>query len=65
MLCLQEIKCVEDKFPEPELRALGFPHIAVSGQKGYHGVATLSRIPFSCKSSAATFAGAGMRAISR
>ena len=47
VLCLQEIKCVEDRFPEPELRALGFPHIAVSGQKGYHGVATLSRIPFS------------------
>ena len=46
VLCLQEIKCVEDRFPEPELRALGFPHIAVSGQKGYHGVATLSRIPF-------------------
>jgi exodeoxyribonuclease-3 len=25
---------------------MGFPHIAVAGQKGYHGVATLSRIPF-------------------
>ena len=46
VLCLQEIKCVEDKFPELQLRALGFPHIAVSGQKGYHGVATLSRTPF-------------------
>ncbi len=46
VLCLQEIKCIEDKFPELELRALGFPHIAVSGQKGYHGVAILSRLPF-------------------
>jgi exodeoxyribonuclease-3 len=46
VLCLQEIKCVDDKFPELELRALGFPHIAVAGQKGYHGVATLSRLPF-------------------
>ena len=46
VLCLQEIKCVEGKFPELELRALGFPHIAVAGQKGYHGVATLSRLPF-------------------
>jgi exodeoxyribonuclease-3 len=45
-LCLQEIKCVDGKFPEPALRALGFEHIAVSGQKGYHGVAILSRIPF-------------------
>jgi exodeoxyribonuclease-3 len=46
VLCLQEIKCVDGKFPEFELRALGFPHVAVCGQKGYHGVAILSRIPF-------------------
>ncbi len=46
VLCLQEIKCVDGKFPELELRALGFPHVAVCGQKGYHGVAILSRIPF-------------------
>jgi exodeoxyribonuclease-3 len=46
LICLQEIKCIEGKFPELELRALGFPHIAVAGQKGYHGVAILSRLPF-------------------
>jgi exodeoxyribonuclease-3 len=46
VVCLQEIKCVEDKFPGLELSALGFPHIAVAGQKGYHGVAILSRLPF-------------------
>ncbi len=46
VLCLQEIKCQEDQFPRAALEALGFPHIAVCGQKGYHGVATLSRIPF-------------------
>jgi exodeoxyribonuclease-3 len=46
VLCLQEIKCIEGKFPGRELSGLGFPHIAVSGQKGYHGVAVLSRIPF-------------------
>jgi exodeoxyribonuclease III len=46
VLCLQEIKCVDGTFPELELRALGFPHVAVCGQKGYHGVAILSRIPF-------------------
>jgi len=46
VLCLQEIKCEEGQFPELPLRALGFPHIAVCGQKGYHGVATLSRLPF-------------------
>jgi exodeoxyribonuclease-3 len=46
VVCLQEIKCIDGKFPELELRALGFPHIAVCGQKGYHGVAILSRLPF-------------------
>jgi exodeoxyribonuclease-3 len=46
VLCLQEIKCLDGEFPERQLRALGFPHIAVCGQKGYHGVATLSRLPF-------------------
>jgi exodeoxyribonuclease III len=46
ILCLQEIKCLDSEFPEPQLRALGFSHVAVCGQKGYHGVATLSRIPF-------------------
>ena len=46
ILCLQEIKCVDQSFPELPLRALGFDHVAVSGQKGYHGVAVLSRIPF-------------------
>jgi exodeoxyribonuclease-3 len=46
VLCLQEIKCVDEAFPELPLRALGFSHVAVSGQKGYHGVAVLSRLPF-------------------
>ena len=46
VLCLQEIKCEEHQFPFEPLKALGFPNIAVAGQKGYHGVATLSRIPF-------------------
>ena len=46
ILCLQEIKCVDVTFPELPLRALGFSHVAVSGQKGYHGVAVLSRLPF-------------------
>jgi exodeoxyribonuclease-3 len=46
ILCLQEIKCIDGSFPELPLRALGFEHVAVSGQKGYHGVAVLSRLPF-------------------
>ncbi|WP_420960695.1 exodeoxyribonuclease III [Brucella sp. IR073] len=45
VLCLQEIKCTDDLFPYEAFQALGYQHIAVSGQKGYHGVATLSRRP--------------------
>jgi len=47
ILCLQEIKCVDGSFPELHARALGFSHVAIAGQKGYHGVAILSRLPFS------------------
>ncbi|HYB05928.1 MAG TPA: exodeoxyribonuclease III [Methyloceanibacter sp.] len=46
ILCLQEIKCTNGSFPELPMRALGFSHVAIAGQKGYHGVAILSRIPF-------------------
>jgi exodeoxyribonuclease-3 len=45
VLCLQEIKCQEDQFPLTALQALGYEHIAMHGQKGYHGVATLSLRP--------------------
>lgn len=46
VLCLQEIKCVNDQFPEKAIRKAGYEHIAVHGQPGYHGVATISRHPF-------------------
>lgn len=45
VLCLQEIKCTAETFPYEALQALGFRHIEVNGQVGYHGVATLSRLP--------------------
>lgn len=45
VLCLQETKCPNDKFPDNALKKAGYPHIAKLGQKGYHGVATISRIP--------------------
>lgn len=45
VLCLQEIKCAEDQFPEDEIRAAGLDHIFVNGQRSYHGVATCSRLP--------------------
>ncbi len=46
VLCLQEIKTQEQDFPYKPLRKAGFEHAAVVGQKGYHGVAILSRKPF-------------------
>lgn len=45
ILCLQEIKCADDKFPRDEILKSGFKHIAIRGQKTHHGVAILSRIP--------------------
>lgn len=46
VLCLQETKCPNDCFPLEALRAFGYPHVAQVGQKGYNGVAILSRFPF-------------------
>ena len=45
ILCLQEIKCLNDQFPRKELTAAGYPYQAVHGQKGYHGVAIVSKHP--------------------
>ena len=45
VLCLQETKVRDSEFPFDRLRELGYDHIEISGQKGYHGVATLSRHP--------------------
>ncbi len=45
VLCLQEIKTVEELFPHEAFERLGYTHRSVHGQKGYHGVATVSRIP--------------------
>ena len=46
VLCLQETKCPDDKFPFKRFKRLGYEHIALNGQKGYHGVAVISRVPF-------------------
>jgi exodeoxyribonuclease-3 len=45
VLCLQELKLTDDKFPLMELKAAGYEHCAVFGQKTYNGVAILSRHP--------------------
>jgi exodeoxyribonuclease III len=46
VLALQETKCPNDLFPVKEFARLGYEHQAVHGQKGYHGVAIVSRLPF-------------------
>lgn len=45
ILCLQEIKCLNEQFPLKNFKALGYNHIEVSGMKAYHGTATLSKLP--------------------
>jgi exodeoxyribonuclease III len=42
VVCLQEIKTVDDTFPTLEIEALGY-HVAVHGQKTFNGVALLSK----------------------
>ena len=46
ILCLQETKCPDDRFPRKRFKRLGYEHVALNGQKGYHGVVVLSRLPF-------------------
>ena len=45
IVCLQEIKTVDDQFPRAEIEALGY-HVETHGQKGFNGVAILSKLPF-------------------
>lgn len=44
VLCLQELKLTDDKFPYAELQAAGYEAVSF-GQKTYNGVALLSRQP--------------------
>ena len=45
VLCLQECKSPVDKIPLTMFRELGYNWIVARGQKGYNGVAILSRLP--------------------
>jgi exodeoxyribonuclease-3 len=46
VLCLQETKVPDGLFPAHAFQSMGYVHQAINGQKGYHGVAILSRLPF-------------------
>jgi exodeoxyribonuclease-3 len=45
VLCLQETKCRDSEFPASDFRKIGYEHLAINGQKGYHGVCIASRLP--------------------
>ena len=45
VVCLQETKLTDDKFPAQALRDAGYEHLAWHGQPTYNGVAIISRHP--------------------
>jgi exodeoxyribonuclease III len=45
VVCFQETKCVDDAFPRQAFEGLGY-NVAIHGQKGFNGVAILSKRPF-------------------
>jgi exodeoxyribonuclease-3 len=44
VICLQEIKSVDEGFPREAIEELGY-NVATHGQKGFNGVAILSKLP--------------------
>ncbi|RVU21729.1 exodeoxyribonuclease III [Methylobacterium oryzihabitans] len=44
IVCLQELKCVDDAFPRTEIEEAGYV-VATHGQKAFNGVALLARRP--------------------
>lgn len=45
VICFQETKATDADFPADALRALGFDHLVMRGEKSYNGVAVLSKVP--------------------
>ncbi len=45
IVCLQEIKTVDEGFPRADFEALGY-NVETHGQKSWNGVAILSKLPF-------------------
>ena len=45
IICLQEVKAKEEDFPFADIRAMGYPEIALYGMAGYNGVAILAKTP--------------------
>ncbi|MEM9968245.1 MAG: exodeoxyribonuclease III [Pseudomonadota bacterium] len=45
ILCLQECKSPVEKIPIDSFREAGYPYMVARGQKGYNGVAIVSKLP--------------------
>jgi len=45
ILCLQETKCIDGRFPHQRFRNAGFSFVEFIGEKAYNGVAILSKQP--------------------
>ena len=58
VLCLQECKSPVDLIPVAQFHALGYTHMVARGQKGYNGVAIISKIPLQ-EAGAEDYAGLG------
>ncbi|MEL6641976.1 MAG: exodeoxyribonuclease III [Pseudomonadota bacterium] len=58
VLCLQECKSPVEKIPMEGFEALGYTHMVARGQKGYNGVAILSKLPLE-EAGAADYANLG------
>jgi exodeoxyribonuclease III len=43
VLCLQETKVVDEKFPVRKLNSIGYPYVELLGERGYNGVAIVSQ----------------------
>ena len=58
VLCLQECKSPVEKIPLDVFSEIGFPYLVARGQKGYNGVAIVSKFPL-LEKGAVDFAGLG------
>ncbi len=47
IICLQETKVEDKSFPINDIKKLGYEHVIFRGEKGYNGVAIISKLPLS------------------
>jgi exodeoxyribonuclease-3 len=45
VLCMQETKCIDTRFPRRRFEAADYEHVVFTGEKAYNGVAIISRYP--------------------